>query len=161
MVAGSRSAVTEAQVSAATLFGKFPLPPATVNEPERLEAIADCVSTGLKEGRNVLAQTLPEADYGLGAPELATRLVELVAAVVARAPCGRFGVAGGDTSSAICQKLGFRALGYICDLDPGVGLCIGHHADPALDGIHLMLKGGQMGDPDLFDRFAAKFISCM
>ncbi len=154
VVAGSRSAVTEAQVDAATLFDKFPLLPGMLNEPERLEALVECVSTGLAEGRNVLAHTLPGTDYRMDASALTARLVDFVAAVLARAPCGRLGVAGGDTSSAICQKLGFSALEFASDLDPGVGLCIGHHSDPALDHMELMLKGGQMGRPDLLDRFA-------
>lgn len=155
VIAGSRSAVTEAQVSAATLFDKFPLLPGMLNEPERLEAIVGYVSTGLAEGRNILAHTLPGADYRMDAPMLTARLVEFVEAVLARVPCGRVGVAGGDTSSAICQRLGFSALEFASDLDPGVGLCIGHHSDPALDQMELMLKGGQMGRPDLFDRFAS------
>lgn len=155
VVAGSRSAVTEAQVSTASLFDKFPLLPGTLDEPARLKAMADCVSTGLAEGRNILAHTLPGADYRMDATMLTARLVEFVAAVVACVPCGRLGVAGGDTSSAICQKLGFSALEFASDLDPGVGLCIGHHTDPVLDHMELMLKGGQMGRPDLFDRFAS------
>lgn len=155
VVAGSRSSVTEAQVSAATLFDKFPLLPGMLNEPEHLEAIVGCVSTGLLKGRNILVHALPGAEYRMDAPMLTARLVEFVAATLARAPCGRLGVAGGDTSSAICQRLGFSALEFASDLDPGVGLCIGHHSDPALDQMELMLKGGQMGRPDLFDRFAS------
>lgn len=155
VIAGSRSSVTEAQVSTATKFNMFPLLPAMLNDPERLEAVAECVSASLAEGRNVLAHTLPGADYTLDAPMLTARLVEFVAAVLSRVPCGRLGVAGGDTSSAICQRLGFTALEFAADLDPGVGLCLGHHKDPALDRMELMLKGGQMGRPDLFDRFAS------
>lgn len=154
VVAGSRSAVTEAQVDAATLFDKFPLLPGTLDEPERLKAMVECVSTSLAEGRNVLAHSLPGTEYRMDAPTLTARLVEFVSAVLSQARCGRLGVAGGDTSSAICQKLGFTALEFASDMDPGVSLCIGHHSEPALDQVELMLKGGQMGRPDLFDRFA-------
>jgi len=60
----------------------------------------------------------------------------------------------GDTSSAICQKLGFTAFEFTSDLDPGGSLCIGYDRDTALDRMELMLKGGQIGSTDLFDRFA-------
>jgi len=154
VVAGSRSAVTDAQVHAATLFDTFPLLPGILDEPERLKAVVECVSSSLAEGRNVLAHTMPGTDYRMDATTLTARLVEFVSTTLARARCARLGVAGGDTSSAICQKLGFTALEFSSDLDPGVSLCIGHHGDPGLDRMELMLKGGQMGRLDLLDRFA-------
>ena len=154
VIAGSRSAVTEAQVTKATMFDKFPLLPGTLNEPERFMAVVGCLSSSLAEGRNVLAHTLPDADYHMDGSLLSARLVEFAAAVLTRVQCGRLGVAGGDTSSAICQKLGFTSLEFAADLDPGVSLCVGHHADAGRNLMELMLKGGQMGSPDLFDRFA-------
>lgn len=154
VVAGSRSCVTEAQVSAANAFDKYPLSPETLAEPARFEELVDRVSSDLQAGRNVLVHTLPGSDYHIGAPKLTDQLVAFVSAVLARAPIGRLGIAGGDTSSAICQRLGFSALEFESDLDPGVSICIGRHADPGYDGMRLMLKGGQMGRLDLFDRFA-------
>lgn len=136
------------------MFDKLPLLPGTLDEPQRLDAMAECVASSLAEGRNILAHTLPGTDDRLGAPGLTPRLVAFVAAVLARAQCGRLGVAGDDTSSAICQKLGFTALEFISDLDPDVSLCIGYDRDTALDRMELMLKGGQIGSTDLFDRFA-------
>lgn len=136
------------------MFDKLPLLPGTLDEPERFGAMAECVASSLAEGKNILAHTLPGTDDRMDAPVLTARLVAFVAAVLTRAQCGRLGVAGGDTSSAICQKLGFTALEFISDLDPGVSLCIGHHRDPAQDRMELVLKGGQIGSTDLFDRFA-------
>jgi uncharacterized protein YgbK (DUF1537 family) len=43
-------------------------------------------------------------------------------------------------------------LSFVGHLARGVALCRAHSHDKALDGIELMLKGGQMGPPDLFAR---------
>jgi uncharacterized protein YgbK (DUF1537 family) len=37
-------------------------------------------------------------------------------------------------------------------LAPGVTVSRTHADDPAVDGLELMLKGGQMGGEDLFER---------
>ena len=61
------------------------------------------------------------------------------------------GIAGGDTSSMAVRRLGVLSLTYLGDADRGVAICHGETADRPL---RLMLKGGQMGGNDLFDRFA-------
>lgn len=159
VVAGSRSSVTEMQVTAATCFDKIVLSPETLRDPINFKNAVARVSNGLMEGRNILAHTVPGADYMIDSAALTHYLVELVATVTPHPAIGGIGVAGGDTSSAICQRLGFSSLEFSSDIDPGVSLSIGHHSDPAFDGMRLMLKGGQMGQPDLLDRFAAEFIS--
>lgn len=153
VVAGSQSSVTEAQVAHASQFSKHPLPPAILNDATALDRLASVVSGDLRQGRPALVHTLPGADYRLDATELTARLVDFVASVAAEVKIGRLGIAGGDTSSAICQRLGFASIGFEADIDPGVSLCSGSHVDPTLDGMRLMLKGGQMGAVDLFDRF--------
>ncbi|MNV04715.1 hypothetical protein D3C71_950200 [compost metagenome] len=55
----------------------------------------------------------------------------------------------------MAQNLNLWGLAYGGQLSPGVALSIGRSDDPQRDGISLMLKGGQMGSIDLFDRFAA------
>ncbi|MCY0096869.1 nucleotide-binding domain containing protein [Hoeflea ulvae] len=142
-------------MAAVTEFDPCALSPDVLHDPARFQQAVVRLADGLMQGRNMLAHTLPGANYLIDAPMLTTRLVELVAAVLARAPVTGLGVAGGDTSSAICQRLGFSALEFDADIDPGVSICTGHHAVPALDGMRLMLKGGQMGGANLFDRFAA------
>jgi 3-oxoisoapionate kinase len=67
-------------------------------------------------------------------------------------PLRRLGVAGGDTSSWILRTLDVWGLSFVGHLAPGVALCRAHAHDRNLDGIELMLKGGQMGPPDLFAR---------
>ena len=64
----------------------------------------------------------------------------------------RIGVAGGDTSSWILRALDVWGLSFVGHLAPGAALCRAHSAGASLDGIEMMLKGGQMGPPDLFRR---------
>ena len=62
------------------------------------------------------------------------------------------GVAGGDTSSFALRKLSPRALRWSGSLAPGVPLLLIDADNPEIDGIELMLKGGQMGPKDVFLR---------
>jgi uncharacterized protein YgbK (DUF1537 family) len=76
-----------------------------------------------------------------------------LADVLALAPrVRRAGVAGGDSSSLAAQALGGWALSPAGTLAPGVPLTRLHSDAPRLDGLELMLKGGQMGPQDLFER---------
>lgn len=88
---------------------------------------------------------------------IAQASAELVARVVqAQTDCGtplrRIGIAGGDTSSHAVQALGLWGLSYQTTICPGVTLSRAHSPDPARNGVELMLKGGQMGGADLFER---------
>ena len=64
----------------------------------------------------------------------------------------RLGIAGGDTSSLATQALGLWGLAFHSTLAPGVTLSVARSDDARIDGLELMLKGGQMGDAQLFDR---------
>jgi 3-oxoisoapionate kinase len=59
-------------------------------------------------------------------------------------------VAGGDTSSHAMAALAIWGLSYRASLAPGVPLCRVHSDDPRLDGLDIVLKGGQMGPPNFF-----------
>jgi uncharacterized protein YgbK (DUF1537 family) len=64
----------------------------------------------------------------------------------------RIGIAGGDTSSQAVKALGLWGLSYATSLAAGAAVCTTHSDRPDRDGIELMLKGGQMGPPNLFTR---------
>ena len=70
--------------------------------------------------------------------------------VVRTARLGRAVISGGDTSGNAASRLGIDALTAIAPLAPGSPLCRAHATDPALDGLELALKGGQVGGPDFF-----------
>jgi uncharacterized protein YgbK (DUF1537 family) len=50
------------------------------------------------------------------------------------------------------RALGAWGLSYLAPLSAGVSVCRVHADSPQLDGIELMLKGGQMGEINLFEK---------
>ncbi|MDQ7730410.1 four-carbon acid sugar kinase family protein [Halomonas sp. SpR8] len=64
----------------------------------------------------------------------------------------RIVIAGGDTSSHALSQLGVHALTTRLPLPetPGSPLCIAHSDQPALNGLEVALKGGQIGSESYF-----------
>lgn len=159
-LAGSMSPVTARQVEAAGAYQRQPLDAARlVAEPAYLQEQVDRAVQALAAGLHVLAhvrQSGAGPDGGVRTEDLALRTADLLRRVLRAAAgklvLGRLGVAGGDTSSLAIKALDIWALSFIRALSPGVALCRAHSDDPALDGMPLMLKGGQMGPEDIFLR---------
>jgi len=159
VLAGSLSPVTAAQVKAARSYEHLPLSRADLRQPR---AACERISAALQAGRNVLACSAPadagEADTAL-AGETARATARLVESVVRRQgacgkPLARVGIAGGDTSSRAVQALPLWGLSYAGTQGEGVCISRAHSDDAAIDGLELMLKGGQMGSESIFDDFA-------
>lgn len=86
---------------------------------------------------------------------LGERLGAIVRAVLERANAQakrlrRVIVAGGDTSGHGARRLGVKALKVIRPTAPGSPLCQAFSDDPLVDGLELLLKGGQVGQADFF-----------
>ena len=148
LLVGSLSPVTATQATAASGYETVEIPVQAL-----VDALAARCATMLREGRPVLART--RSAPGESAPPLAVAAAcaRLLARVLEHAPqVRRVGVAGGDTSSFALRALAPWALSWAGSLAPGVPLLRVHADDPALDGLELMLKGGQMGPTDVFDR---------
>ena len=79
------------------------------------------------------------------------RLGEAAARVVADGRTRDLVICGGDTSSHALAGLGVHELRVAEQFVPVAPIC---RADGVLDGARLVLKGGQVGPPDLFRRFA-------
>ncbi|MES2976032.1 MAG: four-carbon acid sugar kinase family protein [Pseudomonadota bacterium] len=159
VLAGSLSPVTARQVEAAVSYEKFWINPVQLATDARyLEDSATAVTARLREGRSVLACTVePGAPEQAGTSEVASRDIalaggRLLARILAQAPLRRVGVAGGDTSSLGVQALDAWGLSYLATLSPGAALCRLHSDTPGLDGMEILLKGGQMGDTGLFEQ---------
>lgn len=155
VLAGSLSPVTARQVAAARSFETVWLDPRALaaGAPEHLDALAQQLASRLVQGRHVLActaQAVPDA--AVSALALANAGGALLARVLAAAPVRRVGVAGGDTSSLAVQALDAWGLSYLATLSTGAPLCRLHSDQPGLDGCEILLKGGQMGDEDVFER---------
>lgn len=75
----------------------------------------------------------------------------VVAAVAQAGAVRRVIVCGGDTSSRVTRLLGVESLSIAANPWGNVALCAAHAPDPAIDGLELLLKGGQVGDDELFE----------
>ncbi|MFT3956543.1 MAG: four-carbon acid sugar kinase family protein [Piscinibacter sp.] len=156
VIAGSRSPVTAEQVRRASAYELLPVAPAQLaGATAQLDVIAADAAQRLGGGRSVLLQ-LGAEPAEVPPAALAQACGELLVEVLARAPAlRRVGIAGGDTSSLALRRLGPWALSAAGRLGSGVTLVRAHADTPRHDGLELMLKGGQMGPPDLFDRLLA------
>jgi len=158
VLAGSLSPVTARQVAAAASFDVVWLDAAGLagRNAATLERHAQEIAQALAQGRHVLACTRPGghplALNPVDARALSLAGGELLARVLAMAPLQRIGIAGGDTSSHAVQALDAWGLSYAADMGAGASLCRVHSDLASLEGMEIMLKGGQMGSEDVFER---------
>ncbi|MDH6165448.1 uncharacterized protein YgbK (DUF1537 family) [Variovorax boronicumulans] len=158
VLAGSLSPVTARQMAAAPSFDIVWLdaPRLAQRDAPTLERHALEIAQALARGHNVLACTRPPEQVSpspdVNAQALAHAGGELLVRVLAQIPLRRVGVAGGDTSSHGVQALDAWGLSYVADMGAGASLCRVHSDDARLDGMEIMLKGGQMGTEDVFER---------
>jgi 3-oxoisoapionate kinase len=161
VMSGSCSPVTERQIRAALASGYHGIPlDVTRLLDERLEAAEEenalqQATTHLRAGHSTiiyssLGPLAPAAQAGGEA--LGRRAGALLRRILAETPVPRIVLAGGDTSSHAVAQLGVHALTWAASLEPGAPLCRAHAQTPALDGLQLVLKGGQVGSDDFFER---------
>jgi uncharacterized protein YgbK (DUF1537 family) len=112
---------------------------------ESCAALADTGRAVIQSAEGPLADT-PAAGEGLG-----TALGRIAAAIVSRTGIPRILFAGGDTSSHGVAQLGIDALTWAAPIEPGAPLVRAHAADAGVDGLELVLKGGQMGGEDFVE----------
>ncbi|CAB3642352.1 four-carbon acid sugar kinase family protein [Achromobacter pestifer] len=162
VVAGSLSPVTARQISACQQYARQPLHvQQLLDNPDYAARQVQQAAALLAQGRNVLVHTdqPAQAVSAQQAAAAANATAQLAAAIVtASAQAGtrlsRMGIAGGDTSSQATLALGLWGLEFRCVLAPGVTVSVARSDNPVLDGVELMLKGGQMGGDRLFDDLA-------
>ncbi|MFP3605474.1 four-carbon acid sugar kinase family protein [Paraburkholderia sp. SIMBA_053] len=159
VMAGSLSPLTEVQIRAARSYRHIELDPLQMTGESAhsyLMAQVAAIAAALRSGSNVLAFTSrrePSAVESSGAlPRLAHACAVLLRQVLDAEKLQRVGIAGGDTSSIAVRALGAWGLSYLAPLTAGVSVCRVRADSPQLDGIELMLKGGQMGEVDLFEK---------
>ncbi len=165
IVSGSCSVATNAQVADFIVRGGA----ARALDPRKLAAGEPEVEQVLAWARPLLASGKgPVLVYSSAAPEAvkavqsslgaleAGALVERAIATIARglvdAGVGRLIVAGGETSGAVVQALGVRALRIGPQIDPGVPWTATVGAKPLL----LALKSGNFGTTDFFTKAFAQ-----
>lgn len=162
VLAGSSSSATNAQVAAwKAEHPSFRIDPLALQRGEPVVARALSFASEHAGRSSVLVYaTASPADVKavqreLGA-ERAGRLVEDALAAVAKSMFERgirkFVVAGGETSGAVVQALGVRAMRIGTQIDPGVPVTLSLSAEP----VALALKSGNFGGVDFFARAIAQ-----
>lgn len=153
VVSGSCSPATARQIARSEADGFVPiradvaaLLQGSSAEEERLADAARAPRTVIYSADGPLDATAPAAGEKLG-----QALGRVAGQVVRRAGLKRLLFAGGDTSSHGVAQLGIDALTWAAPIERGAPLVRAHAADPAIDGLELVLKGGQMGGDDFFE----------
>ena len=87
---------------------------------------------------------------------LGKALAEVTRTVLEETNVRRVLIAGGDTSGHIVRTFGVHTLELVTatnDFGPGTALCRLTSPHRPINGLQVLLKGGQMGTPDLFETF--------
>ena len=151
--AGSRSSLTTSQIAAASGFSCLPLNPGELMaQTETFDAAAAWSKERLDRGQDCVVYLTAEKAAGSSAADIARMSAEFVAQVVETSGIGGLVVAGGDTSSAIVNRLAPCWLDHAGDICAGVPLLRAGYCGTDL---LLALKGGQMGGEDFFPRALA------
>ena len=162
VMSGSCSPVTERQIHSALHAGYHGIaldPKVLLSEAHGLEAgerlVRQAVSN-LREGRSTIVYSAL-GPLGAGASAsgeaLGRCMGDLLSRILAEAPVPRVLLAGGDTSSHAVSRLALYALTWVASLEPGAPLCRAHaDTQSGLNGLELVLKGGQVGSDGFFER---------
>jgi len=160
-LSGSCSDATRRQVAVAReAVRSFRIDPlAIAGNPDVVDTIATQSAAALSRGAVLVYATAPPdeiaaAQQALGA-ERAAGLVEAafraIAVTLAANGVRAFVVAGGETSGAVVEALGVRALAIGPEIDPGVPWTRAVGGEP----FWLALKSGNFGGPDFFAKATA------
>lgn len=147
-ISGSRSPQTRRQLQAARDAGwiVLPLSPDAALHGE----IVDHLSAG-----RCVALTSEGADAFGDSPDVLAAIAEAATAVahiaLSAGVTARLIVCGGDTSSRVVRALGVTRLSIAANPQANVVVLRARSDDSAVDGVDILLKGGQVGDDDLFE----------
>jgi uncharacterized protein YgbK (DUF1537 family) len=152
VISGSCSPVTEGQIRWAMSngFEHLRVDPATT---DRDWLVSESL-TALSAGRSLVLYTalgLKDCSGALYGEKLGSFLGSLLRELLMRSGARRVLIAGGDTSTHAVRQLGIHALTFVALTAPGAPLCRCHSTEPALDGVEIVLKGGQVGPQDYFE----------
>jgi uncharacterized protein YgbK (DUF1537 family) len=153
VLAGSLSPVTAGQVAASPSFHTVIAEAALLSQDADYAAQLLAQVTGpLRDGRPVLVRTSTPAAAPQNPAAIAQATGRFLRDILQAVPLRRVGIAGGDTSSQAVLALDLWGLSYLTTLAPGVAVCRAHSGLAGVDGLEIMLKGGQMGPPGLFEQ---------
>jgi uncharacterized protein YgbK (DUF1537 family) len=145
----------------------FVLDTSQLFDPVQYEAhivsLSAAIAAGLRIGNDVIfhspndphaLETTNQAGMSHSVPknEVSRRVSESLAEVTARTleatGQNRLVVAGGETSAAVCARLGINGMRVWKEIQPGLPSCVSLNDPPRM----LVLKSGSFGKPDFFER---------
>ena len=173
VVSGSCSPVTQAQILCAEKqgFAVIEIDACRLVDPERVDrersATVRNALVALEGGRSVvvrsavgpddprIAQTLEYWSERAVPPQtvrerIGEQLGSVLRELLEARPLRRVVVAGGDTSGHVVRRLGVDALEVVTTLATGAPLCRASSRRPSIDGLEIVLKGGQIGPDNCF-----------
>ena len=168
VVSGSCSPATERQIRSAIShgFAEIPVDAAALVSDETQESVrAALLAKGLADlsaGQSIVVFTALGHEGLTQAPGPAGNSIEfgavlgeqlglLLREAVRQSGVRRVVIAGGNTSTYAVKQLGIEALTMVSPLIPGAPLCRVHAATKQeIDGLEIVLKGGQVGSEDCF-----------
>jgi 3-oxoisoapionate kinase len=149
VISGSCSPATEGQIQSALQDGFEGFHTAAMDRNQLLTSALQALS----RGKNVVVYSaLGSHDLrgALAGEVLGRYLGMLLRDLVSQSGVRRAVIAGGDTSSHAASQLGIQALTFAAPMAPGAPLCRAHSNERTMDGLELVLKGGQVGKSDFF-----------
>lgn len=175
VLSGSCSPVTAEQIAHAEAEGfatiRMDVVAATSADGAKAEhqRLMDDIRAGFETAKGVLvfaARTIDDPAYAALGDAAAARgepfaytqdslgrfLGELARDSVPAFSLRRMVIAGGDTSGRVVESMPVDALEVAHPLTRGAPLCRCHSRVSAYDGLQIALKGGQMGEPDIFTK---------
>jgi 3-oxoisoapionate kinase len=160
VVSGSCSAVSAAQIRVAFEAGFVDV---AVTDPSNTsesacEELAERAAQRLDAGLSVVVHTAlgpDDARVRGGAALIGHLLAGLTRRILELSTTSRLVVIGGDTSGAVVEALWIQALEAVRESSPGAPLCRAYAADPRIDSLEIVLKGGQLGMPNTLVDIAA------
>ena len=154
-VSGSCAPQTAEQVRHAIAAGWEPIP--APSAAADAGGAVERALAALAAGRSVVVHSAtagrgsPPREAGAPAPDLDALLARFVAAALDLTPVRRFVLAGGDTAGGVLRHLGAETA-ELAGLAGGLPVCRVSSKRPELDGVEVVLKGGQVGGPDVLER---------
>nr|WP_269449688.1 nucleotide-binding domain containing protein [Auraticoccus cholistanensis] len=151
-VSGSCSGQTRRQVEHARAAGWLVLP-LPLQDADPVAAVTGPALDALTQGRSVVVASAVDGPTATPVPvaEVAGALAAVTRAAVTAGLTSRVVVCGGDTSSRVTTLLTATSLEVVANPVGNVVLGRLTTADPALDGLEVLLKGGQVGPVDLLE----------
>jgi uncharacterized protein YgbK (DUF1537 family) len=130
---------------------------------DRKDHLINEIVTSINKGRDVILHSsndpsivketkVKALERGLSNREVSrlvsTTIAEITEAVIQQTGQQRFVIAGGDTSAAVCRRLGINGMRVWEEIQPGLPSCISLSNNPML----FVLKSGSFGKRNFFEQ---------